>query len=244
MAKPPSKRRGIQLGYGADAPPPIDLTTAEPTIAVSLAPDQSAPGPKGEGGDLDGPLKTMAEQLAELRRINADLELRWKRQAEQMQQLEQARDEIALQTRQLQALQQSRQSSGRLGVLLALLALSGIAALGYHTWPQLQEVAGEARHVNTSVTQLAPQLQAVHEQVTSLVSDLGRMGSAMTSLREDVSGVHTDLGALHQTVDNLAQVKGPVEADARATRSAAHTLPRNATTMRTPYPPMHPMRPW
>jgi len=244
MAKSPSKRRGIQLGYGADTPPALDLTSAELTIPPSRTSDQAAPGPKEQGAELNGPLKTMAEQLAELRRINADLEIRWKRQAEQLQQLEQARNEITLQTRQLQALQQSRQSSGRLGILLALLALSGIAALGFHTWPQLQEVAGEARHVNASVTQLAPQLQAVHGQVSSLVSDLGHMDSAVASLKKDVSGVHSDLGTLHQTVDNLAQIKGPVEADAGTTRTATHAVPRNATTMRSPYPAMRPMMPW
>lgn len=244
MAQPPSKRRGIQLGYGAETPPALGLSTAQPTTPLSLTPDQARPGPGGLGNDSDASLKTMAEQLVELRRINADLELRWKRQTKQLRELERARDEIARQTSQLQALQQTRQSSGRLGILLALLALTGIAALGFHTWPQLQEVAGETRRVNASVTQLAPHLQAVDGQVSSLVSDMGRMGSAMTALRKDVSGVHSDLGALHQTVDTLSKAKGPVEANAGATRSAAHTVPRNATTMRSPYPPMHPMRPW
>jgi hypothetical protein len=142
--------------------------------------------------------------------MNADLDIRWQRRAEQFQKqlLQLERGEIAQQRRQLQALAQTRQASGRLSVLLALLALDGVAASSFHTWPRLQDVAGDLNRVSTNVGDLAPQVEAVRRQVTALTSDLGQMGSTMASLREDFSGVRSDLGSLRQIVDTLPDRRG------------------------------------
>lgn len=248
MAKPPSKLRGITLGARLDSAASLDPLSVQPAASLSHTSDQTRSAAETAAGDPGATEVTMPEQFVELLRMNADLDIRWRHQAEQLQkqlqQLEQQRDQIALQTRQLQALEQTRQTSGRLGVLLALLALSGVAALGFHTWPQLQDVAGDVTRVSAGVGQLGPQLQAVRGQVTSLASDMGQMGSAMASLRDDVSGVRSDLGSLRQTVDTLPEKRGVVQADAGGTRGAAHTLPRNATTMNNPYWAMRPRMPW
>jgi septal ring factor EnvC (AmiA/AmiB activator) len=242
MAQSPSKRRGIMLGYQDGETPSLGLPDTPPTAAVSLKPDQTPPGAERVGGDALTTLKAMADDLAALRRTHADLELRWKRQAEQLEQLERQREDMALDTHRPEAPGQSRRQSGRLGFLLALLALTAIAASGYHSWPRLQEVAGEVSRVHRSLHQLAPQLETAREQVTSLTTDIGQMGGAVASLREDVSAVRSDLGALRQTADSLPQGTGATHAS--ATRSAALTAPRTATTMPNPYRAVYPMRPW
>ncbi len=249
MAKSPSKRRGITLGARADSAASLDLLSVRPAASVSRSPDQTPSAVESAGGDPGASPETMPDHLVQLRRMNADLDSSWWRQAEQLQkqfeQLEQQRDQIALQTLQLQALGQARQRSGRLRVLLTLLILAGMGALGFHTWPRVQDLAGDLNRVATGAGQLAPQLQAVREQVTSLTSltsDLGQMGSTVAALREDVSGVRSDVGSLRRTVDTLRDDKGAVQAG--ATRTAAHTLPRNATTMVNPYRGMRPGMPW
>ena len=242
MAKSPSKRRGIMLGYQDGETPALELPDTRPTAALSLKPEQTRPGAEGVGDDALTTLKAMADDLAELRRTHADLEMRWKRQAEQLEELERQREEMALETHRPEAPTPTRRQSGRLGFLLALLALSAIAALGYHSWPRLQEAAVEVSRVHNSLHQIAPQLETAHEQVTSLTTDIGQMGGAVASLREDVSAVRSDVGALRQTVDTLPRDKGATQAN--TTRSAAPTLPGTATTMRGPYRAMHPMRPW
>lgn len=242
MAKSPSKRRGIMLGYQDGEPPALGLPDTPPTAAVSLKPDQPPPGAEGVGGDALSTLKAMAEDLAALRRTHADLELRWKRQAEQLEQLERQREELAPGTPRPEAPGQTPRTSGRLGFLLGLLALTAIAASGYHSWPRLQEVAVEVSRVHRSLHQIAPRLETAHEQVTSLTTDIGQMGGAVASLREDVSAVRSDLGALRQTVDTLPQGKGTTQAS--ATRGTALTAPRTATTLPNAYRAMYPMRPW
>jgi prefoldin subunit 5 len=248
MAKPPSKRRGITLGPRADSAAALDRLSIQPAPSISLAPDQTRPDPETADGDPEVAAESMSEQVVELRRMNADLDSRWRRQAEQLQtqlqQLEQQRDQIARQARQLHALEQTRQTSGRLGVLLGLLALAGAAALGFHTWPRLQDVAADLNRMSTGVAQLAPQLQALGRQVTALTSDMGQMGSSAASLREDVSSVRSDLGSLRQAVNASSEGKGAVQADAGGKRRAAYTVPRNATTMSNPYRGMRPMMPW
>jgi len=242
MAKPPSKRRGITLGPRADSAVSRELLgiTQEASASTSATSDQKP-------FDTET-LETMQEQLAELRRMNTDLDTRWRldveKLEEQLRRMEQQRDEIMLQASELQTLQRESQASRRLGILVALLALTGVAALGFHTWPQLQYVAGDLNRVSTGVGQLAPQLQAVRGQVTSLTSDMRQMDGSMASLREDVSGVRSDLGSLRRTVDPLPESKGAVQASVGAERSAAHSLPRNATTMSNPYWAMRPMRRW
>jgi uncharacterized phage infection (PIP) family protein YhgE len=246
MAKAPSKRRGITLGYGAGNVPALDLSTVQPTAPVSLAPDQTKPGAAdvGDGSDTAATLKTMAEDLAKLRRTNADLERHWKHQAKRLQQLERQREEIELETRRLDALGQRRRASGRLGILLALLAITGVAALGFHTWPRLQEVTDEVSRVSSNLDQITPQLESVNGKLSSLTSNMGQMGSAVASLRDDVSGVRTNLGALRGTVDPVPANRGAAQANVSGARGAAPTLPRNMTTMRGPYPAMRPMMPW
>jgi septal ring factor EnvC (AmiA/AmiB activator) len=222
------------LGYQDGETPALELPDTPPTAAVSPKPDQTPPGAEGVGGDALSTLKAMADDLAALRRTHADLELRWKRQAEQLEQLGRQREEIAP--------GQTPRTSGRLGFLLGLLALTAIAASGYHSWPRLQEVAVEVSRVHRSLHQIAPRLETAHEQVTSLTTDIGQMGGAVASLREDVSAVRSDLGALRQTVDTLPQGKGAAQAS--ATRGTALTAPRTATTLPNAYRAMYPMRPW
>jgi prefoldin subunit 5 len=248
MAKPSSKRRGITLGPRADSAAALDLLSTQPSASVSLTPDQTRPAAGTVGGDPGATPETMPDQLVELRRMNADLDTRWRRQAEQLQGqlqlLEQQRDQIALQARQLQALEQTRRTSARLGVLLALLAITATAALGFHTWPRLQEVAGDVNRVSTGVAQLSPQLQTVRGQLTTLNSEMDQMGGAMTSLQQDVSSARSDLGSLRQVVDSMPKKGGTVRVDAGGRRSAAYGLPRNATTMSNPYRAARPMMPW
>jgi chromosome segregation ATPase len=227
------------LGYQDGETPALELPDTRPTDALSLKPEQTGPGAEGVAGDALTTLKAMADDLAELRRTHADLEMRWKRQAEE---LERQREELALATHRPEAPTPTRRQSGRLGFLLALLALSAIAALGYHSWPRLQEAAVEVSRVHNSLHQIAPQLETAHEQVSSLTTDIGQMGGAVASLREDVSAVRSDLGALRRTAEAQPQGKGATQAS--ATRSAALTTPRTATTMRSPYRAMHPMMRW
>jgi len=246
MAKPPSKRRGITLGERAGSAVSVELLSTQPASPVSLASeDTSAPA----GGDPGETSRKLQEELDALRRENAGLDSRWRRQSgefqEKLHQLEQQRDELAQQTHRLQVLEQRRQSAGRLGVLLALLSLSAVAALGFHTWPRLQEVAGDVSRVSTGVGELAPQVRTVRGELTSLNADVGEMGSAVATLREDVSGVRSDLGSLRRTVDTFPESKGAVQANAGSARGTPpHTVPRNATTMTNPYRVMRPMMPW
>ena len=242
MAKSPSKRRGIMLGYQDGETPALELPDTQPTATLSLKPEQTRPGAEGVGGDALTTLKAMADDLAELRRTHADLEMRWKRQAEQLEELERQRDEMALATHRPVAPGQAPRQSGGLGFLLALLAVTTVAALGYHSWPRLQEAAVEVSRVHNSLHQIAPRLETAHEQVTSLTTDIGQMGGAVASLREDVSAVRSDLGALRRTAEAQPQGKGATQAS--ATRNAALTTPRTATTMRSPYRAMHPMMRW
>ena len=241
MAKAPNTRRGITLGPRAESAAALDLLSAQPAASTSLASDQT----RHAADPIGATPETLPDRLVELDRLNADLDRRWRSQAEQLQeqsrQLEQQRDEIALQTRQLHTLEQRRKRSGRLGVLLALLAISGVGALGFHTWPQVQHLAGHLNRVSTGAGQATPELLAVRGQLTSLTSELGQMGSAMTSLRENVSGVRSDLGTLRQTVDTLPVRSGVVQANAHG---AARPSPRSATTMANPYRGMRPMMPW
>jgi septal ring factor EnvC (AmiA/AmiB activator) len=230
------------LGYQDGETPALDLPDTQPTAAVSLKPEQTRLSAEGVGGDALTTLKAMADDLAELRRTHADLEMRWKRQTEQLEELARQRDEIALETHRPEAPGRTRRRSRHLGILLTLLALTSIAALGFHSWPQLQEVAVEVSRVHNSLHQLAPQLETAHEQMTSLTSDIGQMGGAVASLREDVSAVRSDLGALRRTAEAQPQGKGATQAS--ATRNAALTTPRTATTMRSPYRAMHPMMRW
>lgn len=245
MAKPPGKRRGITLGARADSASPLDLLSVQPS--PSPAPESDPTRPAGEFvGQLGASAGPLTEQLEELRRLNGALESRWRDQAEQLerqlQALTQQRDQIAQQTRQLLALEQSRAASARKAVLLGLLALAGVAAVGFHGWPWLRAVAQDVHQVSAGVTELAPQLAAVRGEMVSLSSDKGEMGSAVASLREDVAGVRSDLGSLRQAVDTLSGTEGAVPASAGNRRS--NRLPHTATTMNNPYRTMRPMMPW
>jgi prefoldin subunit 5 len=245
MAKAPSKRRGITLGPRADQTASLEFLLGQPGVPGSPASDQAPGGPQAAPGtDAD----RMPPELAELRRLNADLDTRWQRHAEQLhehlQQLEQQRDQLALQGQQLQSLEQTRQSAGRLGVLLSLLALAGVSALGFHTWPQLQQVSADLSRVTADVRQLGPGLEAVRLQVASLTSDLGTVGSTVASLRQNVAGVRSDLGSLRRTVDTLPKSRGLMEADASGTGSPAQAIPRQVAVMAHPYWGARPMMPW
>lgn len=234
MAKVPGKRRGITLGSTAENATSRELLNSQHTVSISPAADQMRTDVERRLDAPEADLETMAEQIDQLRRRNGELDSRWRVQAEQMQEqlalMEQQRDQIALQITQFQSLSQARRTSGRLGVLLALLALSGVGALGFHTWPRLQEVRGDLSRMSAGMDRLAPQIQTVSGQ--------------LTALRTDVSGVRTDLGSLRAVVDTQPRGKGTVQANTDGTPSAAHALPPNATTMANPYRTMHRPRPW
>jgi hypothetical protein len=249
MAKPPIKRRGISLGALADSTASLDLLSASPTASDFLTPDQTRTATETAEGDPDANLETILEHLIQLSRLNTDIDTYWRQQTDQLQKqfhlLEQQRDEIAQQALKLQAIERSRQASRRLGILVGLLALAGAGAFGFHAWPRIQDLASDWNRVATGMSQFAPQLQAVGERVTSLTSltsDIDQMGSAVAALREDVSGMHSDVGSLRRIVDTLGEGQGAMQAG--RTRTAAHTMPRNATTMVNPYRGMRPGMPW
>ena len=236
MAKPPSKRRGINLDPRADTAAPLDKMTFQsaefPTTAANLPPADDAPA-------------AAPEVLTELRRISADLDTRWQHQEQQLrQQLEQQRDQIAQQTRQLQSLEQARRSTARLGILLTLLVVAGISALGFHAWPRVQEFAGNLSRVDTGVSGIAPELQAMQGQLTYLDAGMGEMRGTIASLRDEVSGLHAELGSLRKTTDRMPPEAGAEATDSDATRQVAHTLGQEPTATRARYQRMHPLRPW
>jgi outer membrane murein-binding lipoprotein Lpp len=243
MANTPSKRRGISLDPRVDSTVSPDLLSGQPTHSQSSRSDQP-PTETRTALDDSGITPTMvARQVVALRRANADLRRRWRRQSEQLQRhlelLEQQRDQIALQTLQLQALERGRKRSGRIGTLLALLLAVAAGALAFHHWPQVQELASDWNRMSARTDQLAPELQAMRGQLATLSTDMGRMGGAITSLKEDVSGVRVDLGAMREDVDTAkAQARS---GDAGSTRRG---VPQDATTMSNPYRGMHPRMPW
>ena len=232
MAKPPSKRRGITLDPRADTAAPLDLMTfqsaAFPAAAPTSAPAGAAPA-------------AMPELVDQLRRMRDDLDARWKAQETQTQQ---QREQIALQTRQLQYLEKSRRSTARLGGLLTMLVLVGIAALGFHGWLRVQDLASHMSRVNASVDHITPELQALHGRLTNLESGMGRMDSTIASLREEVSQVHSDLGSPRNTAGSMPTTQGAERADRGGTRQVAHTQRREASPISDPFRRMHPMRPW
>jgi len=247
MAKSPAKRRGIMLGNLGDNAAPPDLLSGESTFTPK-SPEQLGTSAEVAGADSKDATAAMMKELAQLRQTNADLDVRWQHQADQLQQqlqqLEQQRDQLELQTRQLQALEQRRRASRRFGALMSLLVLSGAAALGYHSWPQLQSVAGDLGQLRTRLVELGPQLQAVHAEVSSLASRIGEADNTMASLREDISGARSDIGSLRNAVDTSPDHKAVILAEAGSAQPAARTVSRNATTMTSPYWAMRPRRPW
>ncbi|MGE5155527.1 MAG: hypothetical protein ACM3ST_16135 [Bdellovibrio bacteriovorus] len=248
MAKAPSKRRGITLDPRAASAAALEELSAQMAAPAFLPSDQTPSAVAPAGDDAVTTPKAILERLEELRRRDAELDIHRRHPAEQLQaqlpQLEEQREQIASLARQLKALEQTRRTSARIGVLLSLLSLSAIAALGFHTWPRLQDVAGDLNRVSLGVSRLAPELQAVRGDVTALTSDLGQMGGAVDSLRKDVSDVRSGLGSLRQAVDTLPPGRDPVQADTGGRRGAAQTLPHTATTMSNPYRPMRPRMPW
>lgn len=243
MARTPGKRRGITLSARAESAASIKQLGAQ-VAAPDHPASRPAPPAPGPIPDHSGTApEALLGQLDELRRLGAELESRWRHQVEQMQgqelQLQQQRDQIAAQAKQLHTIAETRRTAGRLGVLLSLLTLATIAALGFHTWPRLQDVAGDVNRVGMGVGELAPQLDTVRGNFATLASDLERMGGTVASLRQDVSGVRSDLGSLRQAVANLPTNQAPVQADAGGRRGAA-ALPRGATTMTNPYRMMRP----
>lgn len=248
MAKAPSKRRGITLGPSVGSAASLKELSAQMAASPSPTPDPIPTAVEPDGADPGAEPKAVMAGLEELRRADLELDLRWRRQDAQLQaqlrQLDEQRELIALQTRQLQALERNRRQSARVGVLLSLMTLSAVAALGFHTWPRLQDVADDFHRVSATVSQLAPQVQAVRGEMTLLTSDLGQMGGTMASVRKDVSDLRSELGSLRQAVHTLPEGRGPVQADTGARRGAAQALPRTATTMVNPYRGMRPMMPW
>lgn len=247
MAKVPSRRRGIALGPRADSATALDRLNAQCGLAKSSLADPVEPAARAAGGEPGTP-GAVLEQLEALRLRDADRDTQWReltaRLHDQLRQMEAQREQLAQHARQLHALSQTRGTSGRLGVLLGLMAVAGVAALGYHTWPRLQEVAGGMSRLGSGVAQLAPQLEAVGGEVTALAAEMQQTAGVLASLRQDLAVARSDLGSLRQTVDALPERKGPQQAEAGARRGEPSTLPRNATTMSNPYWAMGPRRPW
>jgi hypothetical protein len=250
MAKAPTKRRGITLGARADNPAALDLLNVEQPVTSSIdpAPDQARAPADGAGADPSVVLDGLREQLADLRRMNAELDSHWQaradRQQEQLRQIERECDEIAAQAARLQALAQSRRRPGRLGVLLSLLAVVGVAALGFHTWPRVQEVAGELNRVSTGVAELAPKLHSVRGELSALSSEMGQMGTAVASLREDVSGARTELGSLRQVAAGSSEKKPRVQAAASPRPAVARASYPGPAAAANPYRVVRPMMRW
>ena len=232
MAKPPSKRRGISLDPRADTAAPLDLMTFQSAAFPAAAPALGSPSARPAG---------MPELVAELRRMSDDLDTRWKAQEEQLQQ---QREQIGLQTRQLQSLEKSRRSAARLGSLLAIVALVGIAALGFQGWLRFQDLASNTSRMNASLGQVTMELQALQGRLTDLDSGMGQMDSTIAALREEVSQVHSELGSLGTTVDRMPTNQGAERANRSGTRQVAHTPRREASPIPDPFRRMHPMRPW
>ena len=165
MANPPSKRRGISLDPRVDSAVSPDLLSQPapplPPRSEQARPTVRAAAKESELESEPEPDPTIvAEQVSALRHANADLLLRWRRQSEQLQRqlelLEQQRDQIAMQTHQLHALERGRKTSGRIGVLLVVLATVGAGALGFRHWPRLQGLAGDWNRISAGTSRLAP----------------------------------------------------------------------------------------
>lgn len=248
MAKPPSKRRGIKLGARAESAAALERLNVPQSESVTAESDGNPSLPETGHGRASATPEMMKEQLAELHRLGADLDLYWQRQLDQLQeqsrQLEQQRAEIAQQTRQLQDLKQTQRSSRRLGVLLSLLALTGMAAAGFHTWPRLQDLASDWNRVSAGLVQLAPRLEVVHGQVASLASDMEQIGGDMTTLRKDVSENRSDAGSSSRVANAVPEGKPVAQTKAASVRNAAYTVPRDRSSTTHPYWAMRRMRPW
>ena len=238
MANPPSKRRGITLGARTNVTPALDQLMSQP----------EAPAADDTAANTAVNPDVMTEQVAELRRMKDDLDASWRRQTEalqrQLQDLERQRDEMGLQAGRLQASGQTPRTSGRVGVLLALLALTAVAALGFESWSRLEYMAHDLSRVGNDFSRLAPQVQAVRGEVVSLTSGMAQTNSAVGSLREDVSGMRSDLGSMREAVERLPKEKTAVQTAASDKRGTSYNVPRNATTMANPYRGMCPRMPW
>ena len=151
---------------------------------------------------------------------------------------------MALHAGQLQASGQTPRASGRVGVLLALLALTAVAALGFESWSRLEYMAHDLSRVGNDFSRLAPQVQAVRGEVVSLTSGMAQTNSAVGSLREDVSGMRSDLGSIREAVERFPKEKTAVQTAASDKRGTPYHVPRNATTMTNPYRAMRPRIPW
>ena len=238
MANTPSKRRGITLGARTNVTPALDQLMSQP----------EAPAADDTAANTAVKTDVMTEQVAELRRMKDDLDASWRRQTEalqrQLQDLERQRDEMGLQAGRLQASGQTPRTSGRVGVLLALLALTAVAALGFESWSRLEYMAHDLSRVGNDFSRLAPQVQAVRGEVVSLTSGMAQTNSAVGSLREDASGMRSDLGSTREAVERLPKEKTAVQTAASDKRGTPRTVPRNATTMTNPYRIMRPRMPW
>ena len=232
MANTPSKRRGITLGARTNVTPALDQLMSQP----------EAPAADDTAANTAVKTDVMTEQVAELRRMKDDLDASWRRQTEalqrQLQELERQRDEMGLQAGRLQASGQTPRTSGRVGVLLALLALTAVAALGFESWSRLEYMAHDLSRVGNDFSRLAPQVQAVRGEVVSLTSGMAQTNSAV------VSGMRSDLGSMREAVERLPKEKTAVQTAASDKRGTPRTVPRNATTMTNPYRVMRPRMPW
>lgn len=234
MAKSPSKRRGIQLGARAES---------ADALALLNAPHSDSRAPENDAAP-----EMMKEQLSELRRLGADLDLHWERQLDQLQeqsrQLTQQRAAITQQSHQLQTLKKHQQSARRAAVLLSLLALTSVTAAGFHAWPRLQDLAGEWDRMSTGFVQLAPKLEAVHGQVDSLSSNMDQIGDNMMGIRKDVSEIRSQAASSTRVAANVPESEPVTKTTTASARTAVYTLPRNRSSRAHPYWNMHGMRPW
>jgi prefoldin subunit 5 len=225
MAKPPSKRRGISLGATAETAGASELLNAQPAASAPIDPDGPVPQPGSQGSEPYPAEETAAEGLAQLRSDYTDLDRRFR---EQLELLDEQRQRIAVQARQLQTLErQATRSAGRVGVLLALLALAAVGALGYYTWPELQHMQSDLSKTHAKVTQLTPQVQAVRGDLSSLASNLGEITTAVACLRQGSTAT--------------PKPRGAAQAETGPAPAAAQTAPANPTN---PYWAVRPMLPW
>lgn len=248
MAKPLAKRRGITLGPHDDSAAVLERLNPQGTTSDPSPSSQTALGAKTLGGDLAAIVDGIAEQLDQLRLGDADRDARWHEQTQRLQDhlrgLEAQRAQFAHELRQLQDSARTGKGAGRIGLLLALMAVAGVAALGHYTWPRLQGLAGDLDRLSQGVTALGPNLKAVGGELSALTADLQGMGDSLASLRTEVATARSDLGSLRHALDNSPRVKGPAQVETRARQGDPRALSRNATSMGNPYGAMRPGMPW
>lgn len=222
MAKTPAKRRGISLAPYGDPEDFPDLFAGTQPHTTSHGPAEPPEPTESRPDDPAGCSSAPPQQLAELRRISAELDASWRCQTDQLRQ-------------QVRLLEERRPASGRVGFLLGVLSLASVGALSYHAWPQIQGMAGDWNRLSAGAAQMAPEMVAMRTHLDGVRSELSGIGGTIRSLQSDLSAVRADLGTLPERV---------AAAPAALTNHGHRGIARNATSLTNPYRTRHPGMPW